>query len=212
MKLIHSKIWRWSEIILVFLGLPLLYYFDYIPFHKSIPLLAVFLLFLFLLIRDKSFDRKLFGLNGFKSWKFLFIRFLIFALVSTLLVFIIDPENLFILPRKQLFLWGMIMIFYPIWSAYPQELIYRSWYFHRYRSLFKREWVFIFLNALLFSFSHIIFRNWLAIVMTFFGGLMFAYTYRKSNSLMTVFIEHLLYGNYIFTVGIGQYFYAPTTA
>jgi membrane protease YdiL (CAAX protease family) len=102
--------------------------------------------------------------------------------------------------------------FYPIWSAYPQELIYRSWYFHRYRSLFKREWVFIFLNALLFSFSHIIFRNWLAIVMTFFGGLMFAYTYRKSNSLMTVFIEHLLYGNYIFTVGIGQYFYAPTTA
>jgi hypothetical protein len=111
MKLIHSKIWRWSEIILVFLGLPLLYYFDYIPFHKSIPLLAVFLLFLFLLIRDKSFDRKLFGLNGFKSWKFLFIRFLIFALVSTLLVFIIDPENLFILPRKQLFLWGMIMIF-----------------------------------------------------------------------------------------------------
>jgi membrane protease YdiL (CAAX protease family) len=165
-----------------------------------------------LLIRDKSFDRKLFGLNGFKSWKFLFIRFLIFALVSTLLVFIIDPENLFILPRKQLFLWGMIMIFYPIWSAYPQELIYRSWYFHRYRSLFKREWVFIFLNALLFSFSHIIFRNWLAIVMTFFGGLMFAYTYRKSNSLMTVFIEHLLYGNYIFTVGIGQYFYAPTTA
>jgi membrane protease YdiL (CAAX protease family) len=212
MKLIHSKIWRWSEIILVFLGLPLLYYFDYIPFHKSIPLLAVFLLFLFLLIRDKSFDRKLFGLNGFKSWKFLFIRFLIFALVSTLLVFIIDPENLFILPRKQLFLWGMIMIFYPIWSAYPQELIYRSWYFHRYRSLFKREWVFIFLNALLFSFSHIIFRNWLAIVMTFFGGLMFAYTYRRSNSLMTVFIEHLLYGNYIFTVGIGQYFYAPTTA
>jgi membrane protease YdiL (CAAX protease family) len=212
MKLIHSKIWRWSEIILVFLGLPLIYYFDYIPFHKSIPLLAVFLLFLFLLIRDKSFDRKLFGLNGFKSWKFLFIRFFIFALVSTLLVFIIDPENLFILPRKQLFLWGMIMIFYPIWSAYPQELIYRSWYFHRYRSLFKREWVFIFLNALLFSFSHIIFRNWLAIVMTFFGGLMFAYTYRRSNSLMTVFIEHLLYGNYIFTVGIGQYFYAPTTA
>jgi CAAX protease family protein len=211
MSIIHSKIWKWSEIILVFVGLPLLYFFDYIPFHKSIPLLTVFLLFLFLLLRDKGFDRKLFGLNGFKSWRFLLVRFLIFVFVSTLLVLIISPEDLFILPRKQLFLWGMIMIFYPIWSAYPQELIYRSWYFHRYRSLFKREWVFMVLNALLFSFSHIIFRNWLAIVMTFFGGLMFAYTYRRSNSLMTVFIEHLLYGNFIFTVGIGQYFYAPTT-
>lgn len=70
--------------------------------------------------------------------------------------------------------------------------------------------VFIGLNAVLFSFSHIIFNNWLAIVLTFFGGIMFAFTYRKSNSLMVVFIEHMLYGNWIFTVGIGQYFYAPT--
>lgn len=212
MMLIHSKLWRWCEIILVFVGLPLLYYFDYIPFHKSIPLLTVFLLFLFLLIRDKSFDRKKFGFNGFSTRRLLFIRFIIFVIVSSLLVLILSPENLFILPRKQLTLWIMIMIFYPIWSAYPQELIYRSWYFHRYRSLFKREWAFLVLNALLFSFSHIIFRNWLAIVLTFFGGLMFALTYKRSNSLMTVFIEHLLYGNYIFTVGIGQYFYAPTTA
>jgi hypothetical protein len=36
MKLIHSKIWRWSEIILVFLGLPLLYYFDYFHFIISL--------------------------------------------------------------------------------------------------------------------------------------------------------------------------------
>jgi len=71
------------------------------------------------------------------------------------------------------------------------------------------ERLFFILNAALFSFSHIIFRNWLAIVLTFAGGLMFAWTYRKSKSLMVVFIEHMLYGNFIFTVGIGQYFYLP---
>ena len=84
--------------------------------------------------------------------------------------------------------------------------------FHRYRSLISDERLFFLLNAALFSFSHIIFRNWLAIVLTFFGGLMFVYTYRKSNSLIVVFTEHMLYGNFIFTVGIGQYFYLPMTS
>jgi membrane protease YdiL (CAAX protease family) len=102
------------------------------------------------------------------------------------------------------------MIFYPIWSAFPQELIYRSWFFHRYRDLVKKEWVLIGMNALLFSFGHIIFENLLAIILTFIGGILFALTYKKSNSLMVVFIEHMLYGNWIFTLGIGQYFYSPT--
>lgn len=212
MKIFQSKLWKWCEIFLVFLLLPLLYYFNLIAIHKFIPLLTVFLIFLILLLRDKAFNRKLFGFNGFKFWRFILTRFFIFVLASSLLVLFISPDNLFILPRKQLHLWLMIMVFYPLWSVYPQELIYRSWYFHRYRSLFKKEWLFILINALLFSFSHIIFRNWLAIVLSFLGGLMFAYTYRKSNSLMVVFIEHLIYGNFIFTIGIGQYFYASTAA
>jgi hypothetical protein len=41
---------------------------------------------------------------------------------------------------------------------------------------------------------------------------MFAFTYRTSKSLMVVFTEHMLYGNFIFTVGIGQYFYLPMTS
>ncbi len=62
-------------------------------------------------------------------------------------------------------------------------------------------------NAFLFSFSHIIFRNWLALALTFVGGFLFALTYKRSQSLLTVFIEHTLYGDFIFTVGIGQFFY-----
>lgn len=207
--LVHSPILKWIEIILVFIGLPLLYYFDKIPFHKSIPLLSVFFLMLFILLRDKSFNRKLLGLNGFREWKPLLVRFLVFAVISSLAVWFLKPDWFYVLPRERIMLWVMIMVFYPLWSAYPQELIYRSWFFHRYKGLVSNESAFIILNAMLFSFSHIIFRNWLALAMTFFGGLMFAYTYRKSNSLLAVFAEHMLYGNFIFTVGIGQYFYLP---
>ena len=30
------------------------------------------------------------------------------------------------------------MIFYPLVSVYPQEIIFRSFFFHRYRDLFPR--------------------------------------------------------------------------
>ena len=205
----ESKVFRWIELILLFIGLPILYYFDKIPFHKSIPLLIVFLLLLFFIMNDKKFDRRFIGFNSFSEWKPLLMRFLLLAIASIILVRIISPGYWFILPRERFLLWIMIMVFYPLWSAFPQEFIYRTWFFHRYRDMIPNEKVFFLVNAALFSFSHIIFRNWFAVVLTFFGGLMFAFTYRKSNSLLVVFTEHMLYGNFIFTVGIGQYFYLP---
>ncbi len=203
------KVFKIFEITLVFIGLPLLYYFNFIPFHKSIPLFLVFTIFLILLLKDKDFNRSRFGFNGFKNWKPLIIRFLIIAILSILIVWRFFNDSFFNLPTKSTGLWILIMILYPLWSAFPQELIYRTWFFHRYKILFRNEKVIIFLNALLFSFSHIIFRNGIAIILSFFGGLMFAYTYRKSQSLLVVFIEHMLYGNLIFTIGLGQFFYLP---
>lgn len=204
-----SRIFRWIEMALLFIGIPLLYYYDKIPFHKAIPLLAVFFVLFYFILKDNSFNRKIFWMNSFTNWKPILLRFIIIAVITVILVRIFAPDYWFVLPRERTVLWIMIMLLYPLWSAYPQELIYRTWFFKRYRDLLNDERLFFILNAALFSFSHIIFRNWLAIVLTFFGGLMFALTYRKSNSLMVVFVEHMLYGNFIFTVGIGQYFYLP---
>ncbi len=207
-KFHNGNLYKSLELIVLFIGIPLIYYFDFIPFHKSIPLLTIFLIFLIVLLKDKKFDRKRFGFNKFRNWKPILLRFGVFVVISTFLVWIISPEYLFILPKERTFLWLMILLFYPLWSAFPQELIYRTYFFHRYGKLFKRNSMLFLINAALFSFSHIIFENWLAIFLTFFGGIMFASTYQRSNSLMVVFIEHMLYGSYIFTVGIGQYFYA----
>ena len=209
MKFTGLKIFKLFEIIIVFAGFPLLYYFDYIPFHKAIPLLTVFAIMLVLLLTNKNFDRRFLGFNGFNDWKPIILRFLIISTFIIVLVWIFSPDSLFLLPRERPGLCFLIMIFYPIWSVYPQELIYRSWFFHRYNDLIRNETHLIILNAVFFSFSHIIFRNLLVIVLTFAGGLMFAYTYRRSNSLMVVFVEHMLYGNLIFTAGLGQDFYLP---
>lgn len=209
MKYTDSKIFKIFEILLLFAGLPVLYYLGLVPFHQMISLLAMFIFFLIILLSNRDFDRKIFGLNGFKNWRPLIIRFFIIAILLVLGVRVFSPDSFFLMPREKPFLWIIIMLFYPIWSVYPQELIYRTWFFHRYKSILSGERIMIVLNAALFSFTHIVFRNYIAIILTFLGGIMFACTYRKSNSLLVVFIEHMLYGNLVFTIGLGQYFYLP---
>ena len=39
------------------------------------------------------------------------------------------------------------------------------------------------------------------------GGLMFANTYRRTNSLFLVSLEHALYGNTLFFIGLGWFFW-----
>jgi membrane protease YdiL (CAAX protease family) len=211
MRFADLKIFKLFEITSIFAGIPLLYYLDFIPFHKAIPLLIVFLILMLLLLKDNKFDRKQLGFNGFSQWKPIIIRFSIISIVIIVFVLNFSPDSFLILPRERPGLWILIMVLYPLWSVYPQELIYRTWFFHRYKDLFRNDIMLMIINALFFSFSHIIFRNLLVILLTFPGGLMFANTYRRSHSLMVVFLEHMLYGNLIFTVGLGQYFYLPVS-
>jgi CAAX protease family protein len=65
------------------------------------------------------------------------------------------------------------------------------------------------INAALFAFAHIIFRNRVAVIGAFFAGLLWATTYLGSKSLRVVSLEHALYGNFLFTLGMGHYVYAP---
>ena len=114
------------------------------------------------------------------------------------------PNALFCVPRSNLKLFVIILFVYTFLSVWPQEVIYRTFYFERYKDLFSSRKLLIFINALVFSLAHIMFRNTLVLVLTFIGGLLFAYTYVKTKSTVLVSIEHALYGNWLFTVGMGE--------
>lgn len=58
-----------------------------------------------------------------------------------------------------------------------------------------------------FTDMHIIFENPLAVILTLLGGVVFARTYEETGSLITSGIEHALYEGFIFTIGLGKYFY-----
>lgn len=203
------KLYLWLELILVFVVLPLLYYLEYIPVHKAIPLLLVGLYCLVIVLKDKSFDRSIFKVVRSYPWRELFLKGVLFLIFTSAWVYFYRFDAFFYLPRNDFDLWLLVMVSYPLWSAYSQEFIYRAFFFHRYRLLFSNGYVMVFVNALFFSMAHIIFRNFIALSFTFFGSLLLSLTYLKNRSLNAVFLEHTIYGNILFTNGLGVYFYLP---
>ncbi|WP_431963779.1 CPBP family glutamic-type intramembrane protease [Nocardia sp. bgisy134] len=127
------------------------------------------------------------------------------AIGLTLAVF--SPERLLSLPRTEPLLWAVVMVFYPLFSVYPQELIFRKFLFQRYAPAFGDGWALIAANAAAFGFAHIIFGNWIAVALTLVGGVLFGYRYRRTGSLLVVSVEHALYGCLAFTIGLGGFLY-----
>jgi len=124
--------------------------------------------------------------------------------IAGLLIY--DDSLLFGLPRTQPVLWAIIMVAYPLLSAYPQELIYRALLFQRYGRAFGPTGTIV-ASAASFGFAHIFFHNWFAVIASTVGGVLFALRYQRSRSLLTATVEHGLYGILLFTVGLGQFVY-----
>lgn len=118
------------------------------------------------------------------------------------------PRPLWSLPRTLPGLWAALMLGYALLSAYPQEVVFRRFFWLRYRDLFGTARARVWASAAAFGFAHVVLHNALAVGLSFVGGLLFADTYRRSRSLRLVALEHAVYGAFLFTVGYGSVFYA----
>jgi len=158
---------------------------------------------------DPTFNRgRLWGTAGLKGHvRRIAIRFVAAALVLAVLVMVFVPGRLFGFVRARPVLWALVMVLYPVLSVYPQGIVYRAFVFHRYRVLFGGGPALVLASAGAFSLMHVVLLNWVAVSFTLIGGLLFADTYRRSNSLLASCLEHALFGGYIFTIGLGVYFY-----
>lgn len=206
---------RWSlilEFLLVFVGLPLGYRFSPVRV-PALPLLwAIAAYALWQLLRDPHFDRtKLWNIGQLPGCAGVILAiFVVVALGIWLGVRRYAPDLEWSFVRQNPVFWAVVMVAYPVLSVYPQGLLYRAFFFERYAELFPGKWAMIVASAAAFAFLHIIFRNWLAVGLTLAGGLLFAARYAETGSLATSSFEHALYGCWLFTVGLGQYFYHGT--
>ncbi|MDO5640545.1 MAG: CPBP family intramembrane metalloprotease [Neisseria sp.] len=212
MALLSRKYWLIGEFCVLFLLLPLLFLAGWLPNSAMLPALWAVFLYAALVLTA----------NGARWWRWDFPRgalsgllqrsLWVAALLCALALVIAQDKFLDFVRRAPAF-WLLVMLLYPLLSALPQELVYRRFFFDRYRALFGMgDKAFLVLNAALFSYMHIVFLNPVAVACTFVGGLMFAATYRRSRSLYLTALEHGLYGNLVFTVGLGQYFYHAAVA
>jgi uncharacterized protein len=203
-----KNVFLWAEFVLLFFLAPYYYAFH----HESSPLSFLVMLgllgFLFL-YKNQSFRNRFF-LNK-QGWTNDIPRVLsVFALMTivlTLFTYLFFPDFLFYCPKHHFSLWISLMVIYPLLSVYPQELIYRAFLFHRYRPLLQSEKSLIHLSAMAFAFGHIIYFHPISMILTFFGGYLFAWTYAKTQSLLAVSFEHALYGCLLYTIGLGRFFY-----
>jgi membrane protease YdiL (CAAX protease family) len=197
------------EFILLFFGIPLFMYFDTgftIPSVVLIPCL----IFIFLVLRYKTDFR----------WKELIhlrlsktqlihdaITLAICAILLLVTVLIWIPGELFNLPRGNPWIWLALSLFYPVFSAYPQEIIFRTFVFRRYQGLFTRKWIMIAASGISFSFAHIVYYHPVSMILTLFGGLYLANVYRRTGSVLYTAIIHGILGLLVFTVGLGEFFW-----
>jgi membrane protease YdiL (CAAX protease family) len=202
------------EFLILFVALPLGYRFSPVRF-PVLPLLWLAMAYAWWqLLRDRRFDRSILWNAGAMPGSAVRILaiFAVAALAIWLGVRLWAPELEWNFVRRSPMFWAVVMVLYPVLSVYPQGLVYRSFFFQRYGSLFPGRWTMIFASAAAFGFMHLIFRNWVAVGLTFAGGLLFAVRYAETGSLATSSFEHALYGCWLFTVGLGGYFYHGTIA
>lgn len=218
----HSSFFFASEFLLLFFGVPLALYFHIASRLPPLPVLWVIATYcLTVLVRDPTFDRRQLWNTGPFRQQFpqILALFLTGAAIVTILVRQYAPDLFLILLRTHPRTWAAIMAAYPVFSVYPQGLIYRAFLFHRYRPLLEngfdgtrldphtRSTIMIAASAATFALMHILFHNWIALALTFPGGILFALRYSNTRSLATSSFEHALYGCFLFTIGLGQYFY-----
>ena len=197
------------ELILLFVAFPLAFRYKPFPFP---PIPALWLLgsyCLYRLVNKPAFNRSLLWNRQALSPALpqILVIFAGVALLVAAAVYFFAPQMLFSFVKRAPAFWVLVMVLYPVLSVYPQGIIYRTFFFERYRVLFPNTTLLIVMSAVAFSFAHIIFRNPIAVIFTLGGGLLFAWRYSETGSLFTSSFEHALYGCWMFTIGLGQYFY-----
>lgn len=200
---------RWLELFSLFIVLPLLFLVGVKQFG---PYLLVLLAgvgggCVWLLMTDRTFKRvKLWNWHEGKPHLIASLRlFLPWAIATAVVVYVWLPGDFLVWPAEQTSLWLLTLLLYPLFSVIPQEIIYRTFFFHRYKSILPTQSLRLGTSTFLFGFAHAIYGNWLAVALSAVGGAMFGLRYLQSRSTAVVVIEHSIWGCFLFTIGLGSY-------
>ena len=213
--------WIVGEMLLLYVAGPAL--LSWLVYRQHVPLLLIlpFVFALIALLLHQSDQTWRADLATLPSWRDVLSILALFALCGgalTLFTYERYPQFFLVLPRSNPRFWLLVMVFYPLVSVTTQELACRVLFFHRYAPALNRAgWLAIGVNAALFAGMHAILFgsrgahfHWEAVTFSFIGGLIFARRYSRTHSFLAVTLEHALYGDLVFTIGLGRFFFTGT--
>jgi membrane protease YdiL (CAAX protease family) len=200
---------RILEFVILFFGIPVLIYLDKDFIHPSMIILPVLAFIFFILRRTTDFHwRELvkWGISRSTLFRSLLVILLCLSFMLGYMI-LFDREHLFDLPGAHPWLYLALCLFYPVFSAYGQEVIYRTFLFRRYSSLFAWKWAIVLASGVSFSFLHIVYYDPVSMILTLIGGIYFAWVYQQTRSVLFTALLHGAMGIVVFGVGLGRYFW-----
>ncbi len=205
-KIYFSQVYIIIEFLLFFVFIPFIANRFLDSWYKIIPLILIAAFFFILLRIDSQFDQKVFSRLDKVHLRKSVGRVIFITLLLVWFTWWIFPELFLYYPREDFEDYLITFILYPFASVIPQELIYRVYFFHRYRNIIPEKYLLMLSNAIIFGLTHWIYGNWIAPIATFLVSWIFIFNYLKSKSLLNVSLEHYFYGLVMFTIGFGYYF------
>jgi membrane protease YdiL (CAAX protease family) len=200
-----------TELGVLFLFIPFAVFRHWLPVPLVIIPVYIIAVYAAIWLRGNSRQRSWYwsgdnGGNEKTALKIVALRLPFVILLAWWVVYTFYPERMFVFPVEHPFMWLLFLLLYPPLSVYPQEILYRTFFFQRYAAIFPDKTLMIIASMLFFAFMHIVFGNGIVILSTLIGGYFFADTYSRTQSLRLVCLEHALYGYVVFTVGLGDFF------
>ena len=92
-------------------------------------------------------------------------------------------------------------LFYIFISCPIQEFLYRGIFGYFEKNLIKNKYIILLISSILYSFVHIIYKDYLTCILTFIFGMVLYLLYRKDYNLFGVSISHIILG--ILTIYLG---------
>lgn len=168
-----SKKIKILEIIFLFIVSPVILLLPIsIILKVTYVLLGVVYIALISVFIEKFFRVKIHTKKAKQTYITIGIRFVIIALLTALVLYYQNKEQLFNVMLNKPDLWLKFSGIYILFSVIPQELIYRTFFVKRYQKLIEKKGLFILINAVLFSFAHIWFQSFTVLAFTFVGSLL----------------------------------------
>ena len=169
----------------------------------------------FVWMRRKFASRRLWARPPSGWWRGPLLRAVILFFAVTAYVLACEPDSAFSLLVDRPRLWLAVMILYPLLSVLPQEILFRVCLMDILETTPtgrpRQAWIPILGSALLFGWAHVIYAGYAAMLSTCLAGLALGWNYHcnriRPGAIWPLLLEHSLYGQIIFSTGLGHYFY-----